>query len=168
MQRNTGQPYDADGAWAASGQTIERLLDTLLAHPFFAAAPPKSCGREQFNIDWLESSLDGRRRAEDVQRTLLELTAASVAAAITRWCGLPDELVVCGGGAHNHSLMKRLQEYLPQTGVLTSDLLGIEPDWVEAMAFAWLARQTLLGRAGNLPAVTGARGARVLGAIYPG
>lgn len=166
-RRNIGQAYDAGGTWAASGKPIQRLLDALLTHPFFTTAPPKSCGREQFNIGWLESNLHGFAPAEDVQATLLELTAISVATNAMRWCGMPDELVVCGGGAHNNSLVKRLQAHLPDSTVLTSDLLGIGPDWVEAMAFAWLARQTLLGLAGNLPAVTGARAPRVLGAIYP-
>ncbi|CAG0930315.1 MAG: Anhydro-N-acetylmuramic acid kinase [Rhodocyclaceae bacterium] len=166
-QRNRGQAYDAGGAWAASGKPIQHLLGVLLTHPFFTADPPKSCGREQFNLGWLESKLHGFASAEDVQATLLELTAVSAATAVTRWCGKPDELVICGGGAHNHSLLKRLRVLLPNTAVLTSDRFGIGPDWVEAMAFAWLARQALHGLAGNMPAVTGAKAPRVLGAIYP-
>ncbi|MDR2241085.1 MAG: anhydro-N-acetylmuramic acid kinase [Zoogloeaceae bacterium] len=164
---HTGQAFDADGAWAAAGQVNPRLLDALLGHPYLALTPPKSCGREQFNLGWLESRLNADITAVDVQATLLEFTAGSVAAAIRRWCGVPDELVVCGGGAHNKTLLERLGTHLPQTRVFASDSLGIDADWVEAAAFAWLARQTLLGLPGNLPAVTGCKGARVLGAIYP-
>ncbi len=166
VQRNTGRAFDEGGHWASTGHAMPRLLDALLAHPFFTCAPPKSCGREQFNLDWLKSRLVGSESAEDVQATLLELTARSVASAIERWCGGPDELAVCGGGAHNAALMGRLSAHLPQTRVLTTDALGIEADWVEAMAFAWLARLNRLGLPGNLPAVTGARGARILGAVH--
>ncbi len=167
VQRHTGRVFDEDGKWASSGHVIPRLLDALLAHPFLDLAPPKSCGREQFNIDWLESNLVGGEPAEDVQATLLELSARSIASAIERWCGKPEELAVCGGGAHNEMLLRRLSALLPRTRIQTSDILGIEADWVEALAFAWLARQTLHGLPGNLPSVTGAKGARILGAIYP-
>lgn len=166
VQLHTGQAYDEGGVWATSGQVIPRLLNALLADPFFAWAPPKSCGREQFNLDWLYSHLVGSESAKDVQSTLLELTADSIVSAIVRWCGTPDELAICGGGAHNFALVRRLSAQLPQTRVLTSNALGIDADWVEALAFAWLARQTLLGLPGNLPAATGAKGPRVLGAIY--
>ncbi len=168
VQRHLGLAFDEGGEWASSGHVIPQLADALVAHPFFGLAPPKSCGREQFNLDWLESNLAGNTPAVDVQATLLELTARSVASAIKRWCGVPEELAVCGGGAHNAALLKCLSAHLPKTRVLTSDTLGIGADWVEAMAFAWLARQSRLGQPGNLPAVTGAKGARILGAIYPG
>jgi anhydro-N-acetylmuramic acid kinase len=167
IRRHTGQAFDEGGHWASSGKVIPRLFDMLLAHPFFNLAPPRSCGREQFNLDWLESTLLGNESAVDVQATLLELTAKSIASAIEHWHAIPDELVVCGGGARNATLLQRLSAHLPQTQVLTSDTVGIGADWVEAVAFAWLARQTRLGLPGNLPAVTGARGARILGAIYP-
>lgn len=167
IYRHTGRAYDENGRWASSGHSIPQLLDTLLAHPYFVLEPPKSCGREEFNLDWLESNLIGREAATDVQATLLELSARSIASAIRRWCGIPDELVACGGGAHNAALLKRLSAHLPRTRVLATDVLGIGADWVEAMAFAWLARQSLLGLPGNLPAVTGASGKRILGAIYP-
>lgn len=167
-QRHTGQDYDEGGKWAAMGSVIPQLLESLLAHPYFSSEPPKSCGREQFNLDWLEANLPvSSTAAADVQATLLELTARSIAAAIKRWCGIPEELVVCGGGAHNDALLKRLAAHLPHTRVLTSEALGIGADWVEAVAFAWLARQTLLGLPSNLPAVTGSNGPRILGAIYP-
>ncbi|MBI4989727.1 MAG: anhydro-N-acetylmuramic acid kinase [Rhodocyclales bacterium] len=167
VQRHTGRAFDEAGNWASSGRVIPRLLDALLVHPFFGLAPPKSCGREQFNIDWLESNLVGSEPAEDVQATLLELSAMSIASAIECWCSRPEELVVCGGGARNAAFLKRLSALLPRTRVLTSDTLGIGADWVESLAFAWLARQALRGLPGNLPAVTGARGARILGAVYP-
>jgi anhydro-N-acetylmuramic acid kinase len=167
IQFHTGQAFDEGGEWASSGQIIPRLLDALLAHPFFARTPPKSCGREQFNLGWLNSHLIGGESKKDVQATLLELTSRSIASAIERWCGAPNELLVCGGGAHNVMLLKRLAAQLSRTRVCVSDVLGIGADWVEALAFAWLARQTRLGLPGNLPAVTGAKGARILGAIYP-
>lgn len=167
VYRHTGRAYDESGHWASSGHVIPQLLDTLLAHPYFGLVPPKSCGREQFNLDWLESNLVGGEAAANVQATLLELSTRSIASAIERWCGIPDELAVCGGGAHNAALLKHLSVLLPKTRVQTSDMLGVGADWVEAIAFAWLARQTLLGLPGNLPAVTGARGGRILGAVYP-
>lgn len=166
-RRHIGRTFDDGGAWASSGQVIPSLLDALLAHPFFALKPPKSCGREQFNLGWLESHQIQGYAAADIQATLLELTAKSAISAITRWCGTPAELVVCGGGAHNDALMGRLAEHLPTTRVIKSDELGIGGDWVEAMAFAWLAKQALSGLPGNLPGVTGAKGTRILGAIYP-
>lgn len=168
VQLHTGLSFDDGGKWASNGLVIHRLLDALLTHPFFACTPPKSCGREQFNLEWLKSQLIGDESREDVQATLLELTAKSVVSAIECWCGNPDELVVCGGGAHNAVLLKRLTALLPQARVITTDALGIGADWVEAVAFAWLARQACLGLPGNLPNVTGAKGKRILGAIYPG
>lgn len=167
VQQNTEASFDAGGRWASGGHLIPALLDALLAHPFFSMAPPKSCGRDQFNIDWLKANLSGGESEQDVQSTLLELSAISIISAIDSWCGRPDELIVCGGGAHNTALMERLSILLQQTRVVTSDLLGIGVDWMEALAFAWLARQALKGQPGNLPAVTGARGERILGAIYP-
>lgn len=166
-QRNIGQTYDQGGRWASEGKVIPRLLDALLSHPFLSLEPPKSCGREQFNIEWLETMLEEGEPVQDVQATLLELTARSIAIALGRWCGMSEQLVVCGGGAHNTSLLRRLAELLPDTRVVTSDALGIGADWVEAMAFAWLAERACQGLPGNLPSVTGARGERILGAIYP-
>ncbi len=168
--RHRGERYDRDGVWAASGQTDAALLDVLLQHPFLAQVPPKSAGREQFNLAWLDTTLAGLGRqltAADVQATLLEFTAASLAEAVIRECAGTQELYVCGGGAHNGVLMRRLAARLPALRVDTTAALGIDPDWVEALAFAWLARQAVLGVPGNLPSVTGARGPRVLGAIYP-
>ncbi len=166
-QRHLGLAYDADGRWAASGQLLPALLARLLAHPFFALPPPKSCGREQFNLAWLETCLEGGEAPADVQATLVELTATGVVQALGYARGLPEEIYLCGGGAHNLAALTRLQALLPHTRVATTEALGLAPDWVEAVAFAWLAQRTLAGLPGNLPAVTGARGPRVLGAIYP-
>lgn len=164
---NTGKLYDADGHWAAQGSLQPALLEKLAANQFFNATPPKSCGRDQFNLSWLAEFLDGSERPEDVQATLLELTAVTVSDAIKQWCDIPTELLVCGGGAHNAALMSRLRYHLPTCRIASTDFLGQPPDWVEAVAFAWLAWRTLNGRPGNLPAATGSRGPRILGAIYP-
>jgi anhydro-N-acetylmuramic acid kinase len=167
IERNKGLRYDEGGQWASQGQVLADLLHRLLADPFFSFSPPKSCGRDEFNLAWLQSHLAGNERAEDVQATLLELTAVSAAQAITQWCGVPDEVFVCGGGARNLALMARLQHHLPDCRVASTDFLGQPADWVEAVAFAWLGWRTLCGEPGNLAAVTGARGPRILGAIYP-
>lgn len=158
--------YDVDGAWAASGRVLPRLLIKLLAHPFLRRRPPKSTGREEFNLRWLRRLLSGNERAADVQATLLELTALAIARAVRRHCASASEVYVCGGGARNRVLMNRLAALLPGKRVATTAVLGVDPQHVEALAFAWLARQTLKNKPGNLPAATGARGPRVLGAIY--
>jgi anhydro-N-acetylmuramic acid kinase len=162
-----GQPYDKDGAWASSGHPIPELLQQLLTEPFFAAPPPKSTGRDLFNLPWLEHFLSPDFAPADVQATLLELTAKGIAAAILEHCSTASEIYLCGGGAHNGALVRRLNLSLPNRSIALTDDLGVKADWVEAFAFAWLARQTLNGNPGNLPEVTGARGTRILGAIYP-
>lgn len=167
IQQRRGQPYDQDGAWAASGKLLPDLLARLMAHPFLALPPPKSCGREEFSLAWLQAQLTGYEGPEDVQATLAEFTARTVVDTIRGHCGRPDELYVCGGGAQNALLMRLLAQHAVATRVATTDSLGLPPDRVEATAFAWLAWRTLHGEAGNLPAVTGARGPRILGAIYP-
>ncbi len=170
IKRHCGAHFDRDGAWAASGAVDARLLDALSHHSYLLLAPPKSAGREQFNLDWLDTALarfDHGIPPADVQATLLEFTATSLCDTVKRECGSVHELYVCGGGAHNGLLMRRIQSLLPNVRVATTAALGIDPDWVEALAFAWLARQTLHHAPGNLPAVTGARGERILGAIYP-
>lgn len=161
-----GLDYDRDGAWAASGQVDAALLARLLAHPFFAAPPPKSCGREQFNLEWLLELLPGQIRDEDVQATLAELTAHSVADALNTAGFRPDDVAVCGGGAFNTHLLQRLALHVGCPVRSTADE-GVPPEQVEALAFAWLAQRTLNREAGNLPEVTGARGLRVLGAVWP-
>jgi len=166
-QKHLGQPLDRDGAWAASGKVIETLLRETLADPFLAAAPPKSTGRDHFNDAWLARFGPERYPAPDVQATLVALTAVSIAQAVARFCGGADEVLACGGGASNPRLMTELQTRMPRSRVATTSSAGVDPDWVEAMAFAWLARETLAGRPSNMPEVTGAAGPRVLGAIYP-
>jgi anhydro-N-acetylmuramic acid kinase len=146
---------------------LPQLLDRLLTHPFFALSPPKSCGREEFNLGWLKARLSGNERPEDVQATLAAFTAKAAIDAVHRHFGQPEELYVCGGGARNGWLMAQLAERAPDWRTTTTDSLGLPADQVEAMAFAWLAWRTLHGQPGNLPAVTGARGPRILGAIYP-
>jgi anhydro-N-acetylmuramic acid kinase len=167
VQRHRGQAFDRDGAWAASGKPLPDLLARLMAHPFLALPPPKSCGREEFNLAWLQTHLKDDERSEDVQATLAEFTARSIADAVHNHCGKPDELYVCGGGAYNAWLMRLLARHGLARRIATTDFLGLPPDRVEAMAFAWLAWRALRGEPGNLAAVTGAHGARVLGAIYP-
>jgi anhydro-N-acetylmuramic acid kinase len=165
--RHHGTPFDADGGWAASGTADPALLAKFLDDPYFAAPPPKSTGREHFNAGWLARHLQRTERPEDVQATLAELTAASLADAVRRWCPGTRDVFLCGGGVHNRHLVARIAANLPGVRVGTSAVLGIDPDWVEAMAFAWLAYRCLVGEPGNLPAVTGAKGLRVLGAVYP-
>lgn len=168
--RVRGSAFDADGGYAATGRVEDALLDIMLAEPYFAAPPPKSTGRDLFNAAWLDRVLAAAHwygRDVDVQATLAALTARTLADAIRRECADAAELVVCGGGARNGDLMRRIAAELPAMRIATSDELGIASDHVEALAFAWLAREALAGRPGNLPAVTGASGLRVLGAIYP-
>jgi anhydro-N-acetylmuramic acid kinase len=167
IQRHLGENFDRDGAWAQGGNCIPALLQMLLAHEYFRRAPPKSTGRELFNLEGLESQLSGKENPRDVQATLLEFTAASIALAVKTHCVGAKEIYVCGGGASNAALMSRLTAVFPGLPVATTAKLGIHPDWVEACAFAWLARQALHLRPANLPSVTGAAGSRVLGAIYP-
>lgn len=173
--RHTGQPYDADGRFAAAGRVREALLDFLLAsEPWLHAAPPKSTGRDLFHAGWLDSRLDeftARSGAPvpvaDVQATLVAFTARTVADAIHQHAGERGELYVCGGGAANPVLMRALAGCLPGFAVQPTDVLGVPAQQVEALAFAWLAHAHLQGMPGNLPAVTGARGPRILGAYYP-
>ncbi len=165
--RHRGEAFDRDGAFAASGTVDTPLLEALMADPYFALAPPKSTGREHFHLSWLATHPHlANLSPADVQATLLELTARSVSEAITQQTPPSADVLVCGGGTHNHRLMQRLAELLAPRMVSSTAAYGIDPDFLEATAFAWLARQRLLGLPGNLPAVTGARGSRVLGAIY--
>lgn len=174
-KQHIDKDYDQDGAWAQSGQVIEPLLNQLLEHPFFAQPHPKSTGREDFNLSWLKSELqafdktatDTRYSAADVQATLTELTAISACDQINQFISNQKQssVYVCGGGALNRYLMTRLQAHLPHWAVTTTTELGLQPTWVESVAFAWLARQTLMGETGNLPAVTGAHKGVVLGQV---
>lgn len=168
IQQHRGQAFDADGSWARSGEIIPDLLEQMLEDPYFRRPAPKSTGREYFNADWLRDQLGARQHAPaDIQATLLELTARTIAAALADCQPQPAAAYVCGGGAHNGLLMERLRQLLPDYPVATTDALGVDPDWMEAMAFAWLAWRCQQRLCGNLPAVTGARGERILGAVYP-
>jgi anhydro-N-acetylmuramic acid kinase len=169
VQQWRGQSYDADGTWAAQGRVDAGLLAVLLEEPFLALAPPKSTGRDLFTPDWLLARLAQVGRpleAVDVMATLVEFTASAAAQALRREAPGSARLVVCGGGAFNTQLMGRLAA-LSGLPVVGSGTLGVPPDQVEALAFAWLARARVRGEPGNLPAVTGAAGPRVLGAIHP-
>ncbi len=162
-----GQSYDRDGAWAASGHVDSGLLAQLLQHPFFNQNPPKSTGREEFNLAWLKAQLSGFETCpHDVQASLLALTAHSITNDIKRLSAKPLEVFVCGGGAYNSRLMQELQTLLPESTVASSEQLGIAPNWVEAMAFAWLAHQTMNRQSGNLCSVTGAAEEVILGGVY--
>ncbi len=165
-ERERGLPYDRDGAWGASGRTIPELLRAMRAEPYFALGPPKSTGRDRFHLRWLAKYLRAPYAPQDVQRTLMALTAQSIVAAIDAYCAGADDVLVCGGGAQNSALMRELGAELAPRKVETTAAHGIAVNEVEALAFAWLARETLAGRPGNVPTVTGARGPRILGAIY--
>ncbi len=168
-QHHLGLDFDADGAWAAAGHVSPDLLSALLAEPYFALPAPKSTGRDLFNPDWLAAKLDHFHALApvDVQATLTELTASSCASSLSRYGASSKILIVCGGGAFNGELMRRLQAHLPGIQVDSSDAHGLPPLQVESAAFAWLAGQAVSRKTGNLKKVTGARGARILGAIYP-
>jgi anhydro-N-acetylmuramic acid kinase len=167
-QLHRGAFYDANGAWAASGTPHPGLLADLLGEPYFGQDAPKSTGRDLFHLAWLRRHLQCHPEVSpvDVQATLLELTALTCVQALRRYMPDPLEWVVCGGGAMNDALMRRLGQLAP-CPVVSSAHKGLHPSHVEAAAFAWLAQRTLLGLSGNAPSVTGARGERVLGAIYP-
>ncbi len=166
ISRQRSLPYDRDGQWAASGKVIGRLLDALLADPYFESRPPKSTGLEHFNLDRLRDLHADSEKPVDVQATLSELTAATVSKAIVEHAPLTDEVYVCGGGVHNEDLLSRLKTRLPGKAVKSTSELGLDPDWVEAAAFAWLAMRTTKQQAGNLPSVTGASHKKILGAIH--
>lgn len=169
IHQQRGEHFDHGGQWAASGKVESQLLNALLGDPFFVTKGPKSTGREVFNLGWLQHHL-GRLTTfepQNVQATLLELTALTIVESLKSAQPHTETLLVCGGGAHNATLMGRLSALLPATQVDSTASYGVDPDWVEAMAFAWLAHCCLEGIAANRPSVTGARGLRVLGAIYP-
>ncbi|MDN0081975.1 anhydro-N-acetylmuramic acid kinase [Crenobacter sp. SG2305] len=173
VHRHHGHTFDADGAWAASGTVVPELLTAMLAEPFFAAPPPKSTGRDLFDLRWLDALL-ARLRPRlgdvlpvDVQATLLALTVEGIASAVELHAQNAVALYVCGGGARNGFLMQQLGRRMPRHRLATTDALGLGAQQVEAAAFAWLARQFVERHPGNLPGVTGAAGLRVLGALYP-
>jgi anhydro-N-acetylmuramic acid kinase len=166
IRQQRGQPFDSGGEWAASGTVVEPLVEQFLADPYFDLSPPKSTGFEYFNPDWLrEFDIDGFD-TEHVQATLCELSARSIAKAINEHAPGTQEVFVCGGGARNSELMRRVRRAIPDMSVSTTSSVGLDPDWVEAVAFAWLARRTMNGKSGNLPSVTGATHEVVLGDVH--
>ncbi|RJX82900.1 anhydro-N-acetylmuramic acid kinase [Pseudomonas sp. LS-2] len=169
IQAQRGLSYDKDGAWGESGTVNADLLKSMLTDQFFQTKGPKSTGREVFNLGWVHHHMFQlpTLKPEDVQATLLELTALSITESLQSAQAQTKELLVCGGGAHNKALMARLAALLPNTKVSSTADFGVDPDWVEAMAFAWLAHCALESVPANRPTVTGAKGLRVLGAIYP-
>jgi len=170
IYRQCNKSYDSQGAWAKSGKVLPEIVTRLKQDPYFSSPPPKSTGREYFSLAWLErqAGLQNRLcRPEDIQASLCSLTAETVCEAITRHAPDTDRVLVCGGGSHNTYLLQLIGERL-SCPVATTEACGIHPDQVEAMAFAWLAKQTLNGAAGNVIAVTGARAPVILGGIYPG
>jgi anhydro-N-acetylmuramic acid kinase len=167
MRRHFDQPMDRDGRLAASGNIDHGLLESLLQDPWFSRQPPKSTGREYFNLDWLqEYARTHQCEGEDMLATLCELTAHSISDAIRMHAPATQRVLVCGGGARNARLMQRLESCLPGIPVSSTQDYGIDPDWVEAAAFAWLAKQRLEGKPGNIPEVTGARKAVLLGRLF--
>lgn len=166
IKKHLNQSFDKNGAWAASGQAIPSLLNTLLAETYFDTPPPKSCGRDLFNLQWLEQYLQGTENPADVQATLLALTGHAISSSIQQHCVNAREVYLCGGGAHNQALLDNLKQALHNCEVLLTNQLGIDTDWLEAIAFAWLAQQTITGQSANLPEATGARHPCILGAIY--
>ena len=166
IQLHCGLPFDRDGGWAAAGKVITPLLDTFLAYAYFTKPPPKSTGLEDFNLEWIAAHEASEYEAVDVQATLSELTARTIAVDVQKYAPLTEEIYVCGGGAHNADLLARLARILPEVRIDTTATVGLHPDWVEAAAFAWLAMRTINKQTGNLPSVTGARRKVVLGAIH--
>jgi anhydro-N-acetylmuramic acid kinase len=165
--RHLGLPFDSEGTFAAQGVVDHGLLARLLDEPWFALPPPKSTGREVFQLDWVQARLRGDETPADVQATLLELSAVTIADALRAQQPQTKRVLACGGGVGNAGLLRRIGANLPGVVVESTASHGVDPDFVEAMGFAWLARQALAGQPGNLPGVTGARGPRVLGAVYP-
>jgi anhydro-N-acetylmuramic acid kinase len=165
-QRHLGTTYDKNGTWAESGETIPALLEELMSFKFFSVPPPKSTGREVFNLTWLEKHLSGNESTEDVQATLLQLTSRAITDTILKWFPDTTEVYLCGGGARNIALTSRIQISLPGKKVAPTDVLGINADWLEAFAFAWLAKQNIQGIPSSIPSVTNAKGERILGAVY--
>lgn len=169
IQQHLGQPYDEQGKWANSGKADPDLLAQMLADPYFTKPIPKSTGREYFNLDWLQLQLDKFKSPLDiidVQATLLALTVQTIHDAIVLYTPDTEAVYVCGGGVHNSQLMQSLQSAVNHITVATTSILGIDPDWVEAAAFGWLAYRTVHGKTGNIPSVTGAKHAVILGASY--
>lgn len=167
VEKHTGARFDKAGQWAASGNIDESLLNTWLADTYFSKPPPKSTGRDYFNADWLQKTTQQHHAAQDIQATLVELTAASVAEAIRTVAANTKTVLVCGGGLKNDYLMGRLRARLQPISLQSSESAGLHPQWMESILMAWLAARAINKLPGNLPSVTGAKAARICGAIYP-
>jgi len=167
IEGQMGEAHDHAGQWAAGGKIERDLLNRWLADPYFARPPPKSTGRDYFNAHWLSRSPTGDYRAQDVQTTLTELTAVSTTAAVSATAPRTKTLLVCGGGVENDYLMSRLRAHLPTVDVHSTESAGLDPRWMESIMIAWLAARAIHGLPANLPSVTGAKAARICGAIYP-
>jgi anhydro-N-acetylmuramic acid kinase len=166
IRLHRGQAFDDGGEWAARGTVIEALLERFLADPYFELRPPKSTGFEYFNPEWLRGFDIEGSDAVHVQATLCELSARSIAKAINEHAADAQEVFVCGGGVRNSELMRRVRRSIPDVSVSSTSSVGLNPDWVEAVAFAWLAMRTMKNQTGNLPSVTGATHKVVLGDIH--
>jgi len=166
VRRHLETPYDQDGLWAKSGKVIPRLLTQLLEDEYFHRTAPKSTGREMFNLGWLQKNLSGTESSNDVQATLLQLTTNTIADAVRKHAATAQEIYICGGGTKNTYLMERLRARLSPISVQSTEALGLPATLVEALAFAWLARQNIKNLPGNLPSVTGAKGERILGVVH--
>lgn len=173
IERHQGVSYDKNGEWGATGKINEALLNNLLDEPFFRQPPPKSTGREQFNLPWLAAKIEKTQEKttalllQDIQATLVEFTVRTISDSLNIDTALPKRLLVCGGGAKNTLMMQRLKHHLPQWAIYTTNDFGMDSDYVEAAAFAWLAYRRIYNQSGNLPEVTGAESAVSLGAIFP-
>jgi len=167
INKHRDEQYDRDGGWAAEGNVDDSLLARLLADPYFQATPPKSTGFEHFNLEWLEAAGIAGVAPVDVQATLCALTVQSVSAAVQAYAADSSGMLVCGGGVHNAELMRQLNAAMANIHVNSTAVAGLDPDWVEAAAFAWLAMRNMNGLTGNFPGVTGAQRAAVLGATFP-
>ena len=166
IRKHRDEPFDRDGQWADQGVVDEELLQQFLADPYFAYAPPKSTGFEHFNLRWIEGHAVSLIEPGNVQATLCELSAATIADAVSDYAPDTTEILVCGGGAHNPVLIRDLTSRLPKISISSTSQAGLDPDWVEAVAFAWLAMRHLQGKPGNLPSVTGASDSVVLGNLF--
>ncbi|MFT5351689.1 MAG: anhydro-N-acetylmuramic acid kinase, partial [Gammaproteobacteria bacterium] len=169
IQQHKTLEFDRDGVWAKSGLVDKSLLESMLNYNYLSKQPPKSTGRDEFNVNWLNHLIDQctvKPSAANVQATLLQFTAQSIANAVRDYAEDADEILVCGGGCHNVALMVALEKLLKDKLICSTDKRGIDPDAMEAIAFAWLAKQRLEGRSGNLPSVTGATRSVILGAVY--
>ena len=169
IEHHQQKKYDQDGNWANSGTSNSELLNALLKHPYLQLKPPKSLDREEFSLNWLNAQLNDKfssMAAADVQATLINFTTATIAQGLQQLPTTVNEVFICGGGAFNKTLMRALENYLHPAIVASTAQLGVDPEWVEAMAFAWLAKQTLEKKTGNLASVTGASREAILGGIY--